>query len=297
MLDLVKLRTFRHVADTSNFTRAAAELGYSQSNVTAHIKALEKELGAPLFDRYGHGVVLTAVGRRTLEYADRLLKLASETTAIAAEGGEVAGTLKLGVTDFVLTYRMPAMLDRFEKLYPRVQLLLQPTSDAASLPYDVMDGSVDAALLAGEAVRSSELEVDRVAEEEAVFCASPAHELTRTNRELSLKELAMGKVLLTDRTCPFRALLDRSLAQRQIRLPAKLELGCIESVRRCVRLGMGIALLPKVAIEAELARGELAVLRVRPLAGKVTTQVLRNRGRWISPGVQALRDLVASSAA
>jgi DNA-binding transcriptional LysR family regulator len=87
MLDLLKLQTFRVVAATNNFTRAAAELGCSQSTVTVHVKDLERELGVQLFERFRFSkkVVLTEAGRRTLEYASRLLTLADETKAAAAE--------------------------------------------------------------------------------------------------------------------------------------------------------------------------------------------------------------------
>jgi DNA-binding transcriptional LysR family regulator len=78
VLDLLKLRTFQVAAATRNFTRAAAELGYSQSSVTCHIQALERELGALLFDRASRKVILTEAGQCTLEYAERLLALASE---------------------------------------------------------------------------------------------------------------------------------------------------------------------------------------------------------------------------
>jgi DNA-binding transcriptional LysR family regulator len=83
MLDLRKLQTFRVAAATRNFTRAAAELGCCQSSVTVHIKALEDELGVPLFERCrsSRTVILTAVGRQTLEYASRLLTLAEEAKA------------------------------------------------------------------------------------------------------------------------------------------------------------------------------------------------------------------------
>ena len=83
MLDLRKLQTFQVAAATSNFTRAAAELGVCQSSVTVHIKALEEELGVPLFERCRSSktVVLTEVGRRALDYAGRLLALAEEAKA------------------------------------------------------------------------------------------------------------------------------------------------------------------------------------------------------------------------
>ena len=83
MLDLRKLQTFQVAAATSNFTRAAAELGCSQSSVTVHIKALENELGVSLFERcrLTKTVKLTEMGRQMLGYSQRLLKLAEETTA------------------------------------------------------------------------------------------------------------------------------------------------------------------------------------------------------------------------
>ena len=85
MLDLQQIESFRMVARTHNFTRAAAELGYSQSSVTLHVKALERELGAALLGNTGFSktVELTEAGRRTLDYAERLLALADETKAAA----------------------------------------------------------------------------------------------------------------------------------------------------------------------------------------------------------------------
>ena len=87
MLDLLQLQTFRVVAATNSFTRAAAELGCCQSTVTVHIKDLERELGVQLFDRsrFSKKVSLTEAGRRTLEYAGRLFALADEARAVAAE--------------------------------------------------------------------------------------------------------------------------------------------------------------------------------------------------------------------
>ena len=85
MLDLQHLETFCVVTHTSNFTRAAARLGCCQSTVTMHIRALERELGAPLFvrDRSSKTVILTEVGRRVLQYAGRLVALAKEVKTVA----------------------------------------------------------------------------------------------------------------------------------------------------------------------------------------------------------------------
>ena len=87
MLDLRRLRTFCVVAATHNFTRAAAELGYSQSNVTTQIKLLEQELGATLLERrrFSKNVVLTEFGRRSLDYVRRLLTIADEMNIAAQQ--------------------------------------------------------------------------------------------------------------------------------------------------------------------------------------------------------------------
>jgi|KBSMisStaDraftv2_1062788.scaffolds.fasta_scaffold225528_1 DNA-binding transcriptional LysR family regulator len=83
ILDMRQLHTFRVVAMTKNFTRAATELGCCQSTVTVHIQALERELSVSLFerDRSSKTVALTDEGRRVLEYAERLLALANEVNA------------------------------------------------------------------------------------------------------------------------------------------------------------------------------------------------------------------------
>lgn len=88
ILDLRQLHTFRVVAMTSNFTRAAAELGYCQSTVTVHIRTLERELGISLFERNRSSkkVALTDEGRRVLEYAERLLALANEVQGAISPG-------------------------------------------------------------------------------------------------------------------------------------------------------------------------------------------------------------------
>jgi DNA-binding transcriptional LysR family regulator len=101
MLDLRKLKTFQVAAATSNFTRAAAELGVCQASVSTHIKALEEELGVPLFERcrFPNSVRLTDMGRQMLEYSHKLLSLASEVTLVIRNTRSVpkgVGRLPLG---------------------------------------------------------------------------------------------------------------------------------------------------------------------------------------------------------
>ena len=103
MLDLEQLKTFRAVARTESFTRAAAELGCSQSNVTNSIQLLERELGAPLLERFrlSRKVVLTEVGRRAFEYAGQLLALADETRVAVHEATDPRGHLRVSAPEWL----------------------------------------------------------------------------------------------------------------------------------------------------------------------------------------------------
>jgi DNA-binding transcriptional LysR family regulator len=297
MLDLVKLKTFQLAAATSNFTRTATELGYSQSNVTAHIKALEKELGAPLFDRCASGLVLTDVGRRTLEYARRLLDLADETKAAVSQPSEVGGTIKISAPQFVLAYRLPHILSEFQSLHPEVEVYIQPAPDVHELPYEVINGTVDLAFTLAKPMTSGRLSVGAIAHEELVFAVSPQHKLARRRGDMSLADVAQHKLLLTHSGCAFRSLLERMTQSRHIRLDSKLELGGIDAVKECALLGLGIAVLPCAAIQDQLQTRELVQLPCRPRGFELVTQVLRNAERWPSPGVEALWSIANGTAA
>src|SRR2546421_3651462 len=105
-MDLRQLNTFRLVATTLSFTRAAAALSYAQSSVTAQIQSLEDELGVQLFDRLGRRVALTDAGLRLLRYADRLLDLAEEARAAVADGGDPLGSLCISAPETLCIYRL-----------------------------------------------------------------------------------------------------------------------------------------------------------------------------------------------
>src|SRR5258708_5654674 len=180
MLDLQKLKTFRTVASTNSFTRAAAELGYSQSSVTTQIKALERELGAPLFDRFAKKVALTEVGQKTLEYAGRLLALADETKAAVRKQGKPAGPLKVSAPEALLIYRLPDLLRQFQIEYPLVHLDLSSGGDPRAQASAVLGGAVDVAFVAGEGGANQPPPPGHTAGEENINAGTPQPSFNQT---------------------------------------------------------------------------------------------------------------------
>lgn len=294
VLDLQKLKTFQVVAATNNFTRAATELGCSQSSVTTHIQALERELGAPLFDRIAKGVVLTEVGRRTLEYAGRLIALADEAKAAVHMHGEVSGPLSVSAPEALVTYRLPEVLRQFQTLYPGIQLTLISGSDSQKQIQEVSDGMADLAVIVDERVRSSQLTTSCLWSEEILILKAPDYDFIAAEG-FKLEDIAPAQVLLTDNNCTFRLLFERVLSAAGISLQKALELGSIEAVKQCAMAGMGLAVLPKMAVAAELSSRRLVALPWSGPTFPVFVQMVRHRARWTRPALHALWSLVEQS--
>src|ERR1700747_2150200 len=117
--------TFRTVAATLNLTRAAEALGDVQSSVTAQIKALEEELGVPLFDRLGRRVMLTDAGHRFLPFAEQALAAMEKGLLAVKAGSEPCGPLRISAPESIVTYRLPLLLRKFRRRFPHVEMIFR----------------------------------------------------------------------------------------------------------------------------------------------------------------------------
>ncbi len=106
MMELRQLVTFRTVASTLNFSRAAEALNYVPSNVTMQIKALEDELGVRLFDRLGKQLVLTHAGKRFLTQIQSVLEKLDEARSAVHDNEVLSGTLTISANEVICVYRL-----------------------------------------------------------------------------------------------------------------------------------------------------------------------------------------------
>jgi len=294
-----QLKTFVTVARALSFTRAATELGYVQSNVTAQVKALEKELGVPLFDRLGRKVVLTNAGETLHGYAKRILELTGEARWAVSGDGEPVGSLTVSAPETLCTYRLPPLLRRFREMLPGVRLTFRPAS-CAELRSQASEGVLDLAFLLEEPVSSSTLVVERLVDEPLLVLASPDHPLALFEK-VGPAELEKEQMLLTEKGCSYRHLFERNLAESGVELADTLEFDSVEAIKQCVIAGMGVAVLPRVSTEAELDRGELAALAWSGQGLEVCTQVAWHKDKWLSPALEAFiimaREMLGSGVA
>ena len=287
-MELRQLRTFAAVSRELSFTRAAAELGYVQSAVTAQVKALEKELGVRLFDRLARRVVLTDAGKDLLGYAVRMLDLSEEArAALSQEKDGVGGTLEVGASETLCVYRLPDVFRAFRSRFPGVDLRFHPVP-YARLKELVREGSLDVAFLLEEPLGDEDLAAETLVREPLVLVAPPDHALAK-RFQVSLTDLDGEPMLLTDRGCSYRRSFEREMAKAGAEPGKILEFDSVEAIKRCAVAGLGVSLLPAVTVGGELERGDLVALRRRGAEMAVDTQVVRHGSRWLSPALGAFQ--------
>lgn len=303
-MELRQVETFRAVAEELSFSRAAAKLGYVQSSVSAQVAALEQDLGVPLFDRLGRRIALTEAGVVMLSHSRRLLALAEETRVAVADAGVgsggVTGSLTVSAPETLLTYRLPRLLALFHGRYPRVRLSVRPSAVGrlvGSARRAVEEGGVDVAFvldeMSGDRPPPAGLETEDLVEEKVVVISPAAHALASSSRVVPA-DLAGETLLLPEAPesgCAYRGQFERHLGADGVVPPEKMEFQSIEAVKQCVAAGMGVSVLPSVAVSTDLGDGKLTALRWHE-PFEVLTQMVWHEERWKSP---ALREFLATA--
>ncbi|MFI7141982.1 LysR family transcriptional regulator [Streptomyces massasporeus] len=270
-MELRHLRTFRTVARTLNFTRAAAELNYAQSSVTEQIQALENELAAKLFDRTNRKLSLTPAGERLVEYADQMLLLVQEArTAVEEEAQEPGGQLTVGGLETLCAHRLPAILARYRRLYPRVQVALREGGRGQLYEW-VRRGEIDVALTFGQAPQDKLLASEPLTTDRLMVVAPIDHRLASYARVVG-QDLRGESFLATPQGCGFREMLDTLIDTLGPDAPViDAQVASMAALCQCASAGMGCALLPEIAVTGPAARGEVAAV---PLTGSASqTQI------------------------
>lgn len=284
-MEVRQLEIFRALAGELNFTRTAERVNTVQSNVTAQIKALEEELGAKLFDRLAKSVVLTDAGRRFLPYAERALCTMDEGLRVVKSATEPEGTLTIGSPESVLTYRLPEVLKRLQKKYPKVELQFRPYWDG-SVVGDLENGRLDVAIVMSNTTEWPQMKSLKMGSERILLLSEAGHPLAR-QKAVRPEDLAGQTLLLTETGCGYRQKFDRALAAANAKPGSVTEFSSVEAIKQCLVAGMGLAVLPEMVVARELAAGQLAALRWAGPELDIGIQVVWHKDKWLSPNIEA----------
>jgi DNA-binding transcriptional LysR family regulator len=277
-MELTYLKTFCEVAARQSFTKAAIELGYAQSSVTMQIQKLEREYGVTLFERYGTKLRLTPPGESLLKIAAKMLDLYTESKETIAN--QVNGTLTIGTIDSLAAYYLPPYLQQLRKLFPDLNILLQPERETAILS-NVKAGEFDIGFLLDRKHADSSLSCTIIREEPLVMIAPPDHPLTQLTK-VELNHLIGVELIVSEEGCNYRNMFEQVLKEHGIAVRIGFELGNPEAIKQCVRNGLGIALLPRIVVEEEVHQGTLAVLLLAHPDLRFDLQFFIHPKKWMS---------------
>jgi DNA-binding transcriptional LysR family regulator len=273
MLDLHKLRIFMAVVQEGSFRGAADRLYITQSAISQHIKDLEITLGRQLFERGWRGVTLTAHGELLQSYAQRIFALVAEAeNALTNLENLPEGRLTIGATPGVSIYLAPDWIGRFRSRYAQFKVALQ-TGVTARVVSDVLAQHLELGFVEGELDRYQHprLGVCVLQEVPQMVIISPKHAWWHA-QDVPLQALKDQMFIVRPPNSQSRIWLEQTLRAHGIEPHISAEFDNIESAKRAVAAGVCITILPRYAVQNEIAQG---VLRAVPIQGNPLRRTLK----------------------
>src|SRR5580693_6207712 len=261
-MDLSQLEVFLTVAREHRFSRAAEKLFRTQSAVSQTIRKLELEIGEPLFDRSSRDGVLTDAGRVLQEYAEKLLNLRQDAQAALVEMRELQkGKLAIAANEFTALYLLPVLAE-FRRLHPTIKITVR-RSLGSHIPDDVLKHNVELGVLSFDP-QEPQLKSAVVYLDELAFVVPPNHPLASAG-EVSVKQLGAESFVAHIVASPYREKVIEAFRRHKTPLHMDVELPTLQAIKRFVIMGNGVALVPEISVETEIAHGELIRIPVREL--------------------------------
>jgi DNA-binding transcriptional LysR family regulator len=260
-LDLRRLGVFRAAAEARSFTRAATRLNLTQSAVSHQIKALEAEVGEPLFHRGRRGVVLTERGVRLLDHVSELLDAAHRIESALGAAAAPTGRVRVAAATQAFVHLFVPLFEAFMRAHPGIEVTFRTTASTDQTVADLKSGAADAGF-ASLPVDAPALTVTPLFEDELVLVVGHAHALAGRD-EVAMPDLQKERFILFERGASIRRATDRFFAEAGFEPSLALESNDTYFIKLMVERGLGISLLPAWSVRDEVAWGWLARLRVR----------------------------------
>jgi len=261
-MELYSLHVFLTVATEKSFSRAAEKLLRTQPAVSLALQRLEQELGEKLIDRSGKELLLTDAGRSVLEYARRFESLQSELDNSLAElRDNSAGRLIIGANESTTLYLLQH-IERYRQLYPKVKVQVR-RSFSSKIPDELLDGNLELGVISydpgDERLKAKTIYTDSLA-----FIVSPKHRMAQ-RKTVSIEDLGSEIFIAHNVMSPYREVVIREFQTRKVPLRMDIEMPTIETIRKLVQNNMGVAFLPRMCVEQEIAAKQLCEVRVKEM--------------------------------
>jgi DNA-binding transcriptional LysR family regulator len=281
---LETLQVFCDLVESGSFSAAAAQNFITQSAVSQQIRALEARFDQPLIERTKGHVQPTPAGlllyQASKDITGRYHELREQ---IQSFGSVVSGSVRLATVHSVGLYELSEPLKKFLKAYPQVNVHLE-YSRSSKIVEDVLNGRIDLGIIAYP-TRVPQISIIPFREDRLVLVCATHHPLAR-RRTIGLRDLQGQDVVGYERDIPTRRAMDRVLKRKHVTVRYVMELDNIETIKRVVEIGTGVAIVPEPSVKNEVKNRTLSALQIsdetllRPLG------IVHRQGKHFSPAVE-----------
>jgi DNA-binding transcriptional LysR family regulator len=293
-MDLFQLETFLAVAEERSFSRAAARLHRTQPAVSQAVAKLEAELGEVLLERSSRDGTLTDAGEVLREYAIKLLNLRNDAAGALTELRELhRGRLNLAANEYTCLYLLP-LLDEYRRQNPHIKVAVSRAL-ASRIPDEVLMHSVEIGVLSFKP-EDPQVQSVVVYRDELALVVNPQHALASAG-EVSIRQLGAQNFIAHNIPSPQRQKVIQTFRRHKTPLQMGVELPSLEAIKRFVEMGNGVALVPGLTVEKELAAGSLVRVRVRELQIERKLRLVYRRQATLSHAAVAFLKVVEAYAA
>ena len=286
-MELRNLITFIHVAELGSFTRAAEQLGYSQSTISFQIKQLEDELDCLLFERINHTITLTERGRELVSYAHQVHTLTADFMENLKKEEECRGHIHIVTPDSVCEDMIYSRYIDFHNKYPNISIKF--TTADTSVMFDMLDHNEADAIIT---LDSHSYRKDYViAKEELLsmhFVANPKSKFAG-KKNIKMQDIVNEPFVLTEYGQGYRRVFDKELAKKSLEITPVLEIGRTDIITHIISESDMISFLPDFVTREAIESGALCYLDVCDMKIDIWKQLIYHKNKWMS---QTLRSVI-----
>lgn len=285
-MEIRNLITFMHVAELNSFTKAASQLGYSQSTISFQIKQLEDELNCMLFERINHTITLTKTGQELLKYAQNIVNLTEQFKNNLSNNQEVSGFIHIVSPDSICENLLRKNYSVFHQQYPMINLKFS-TGDTSDMFDQLNHNEADIIFTLDTHVYDKDY---IIAKEESVnthFVVNMNHPLALKSN-ISIRDLMEYPFILTEKNMGYRRILDEALSKHSLEVNPVLEISRTDLITELLQDNpRAISFLPDFVTEKAIQKNKLAYLNVIDFKADIWKQLIYHKNKWMSNHLDA----------
>lgn len=283
-MDINQLEVFLGVAQEKSFSRAAEALNRTQPAVSQAVRRLEAELGEPLFDRSSKDGTLTAAGKVLFDFAQQMMNLRVHAhTAIRELRDLHRGKLSMSANEYTVMGLLP-LLPIFRARHPHIKIEVK-RSLASRIPSEILGRDVEIGVVTFKPTDASISSIP-VTMDELVLIVAPHHPLA-SRTTVSVRELGAETFIAHNVASPYRERVVKTFEKHRTPLNISMEMPTLEAIKRMVENKMGVALVPKLSAQSEIARGQLAGVSVNEMRLERRLHLIYRKGATLSHAAKA----------